>query len=318
MSMVISILESFLGTPMSHYEHKSQIQFDCPMCSQDKGLRNGDGKGNLAINYKLGVYKCWSCWTRNDMHGPIPVLIKKFGSPQNYTDYLLVAPKNDYEYHDNTEQRLVLDLPESFLPFSEATPYNLGYNEAYAYLKGRGLDDEIIHRFNIGFTIDGNRKNRIIIPSYDINGELNYFIARAWSKWNKFKYLNPEADKELIIFNEHKINWNATVYLVEGAFDHIVTPNSIPLLGKFVSDKLFYDLQTKAKGDVIIVLDGGAEERADTLFLYKKLNVLKLYNRLKVVYLSDGLDLSLIYQNYGKRGILTSLRTASRIKESKL
>jgi DNA primase len=73
--------------------------------------------------------------------------------------------------------------------------------------------------------------NRIIIPSYDLNGDLNYFIARWYPKeYNKLKYINPKAEKQEIIFNIGKLNLDATIYLVEGVTDHIVTPNSIPLL----------------------------------------------------------------------------------------
>jgi hypothetical protein len=47
---------------------------------------------------------------------------------------------------------------------------------------------------------------------------------------NKLKYINPKAEKQEIIFNIGKLNLDATIYLVEGVTDHIVTPNSIPLL----------------------------------------------------------------------------------------
>jgi hypothetical protein len=49
-------------------------------------------------------------------------------------------------------------------------------------------------------------------------------------EYNKLKYINPKAEKQEIIFNIGKLNLDATIYLVEGVTDHIVTPNSIPLL----------------------------------------------------------------------------------------
>ena len=260
MSIIIGILEDFLGDPRKHSEPKSQIGFDCPMCAEDKGLYEGDGKGNLEVNYKKGVYKCWSCWERNNMHGGLSWLVKKWGSKQNYRDYLLVAPKYTRKVDDISEVPEILEFPEGFKKFSESSVKDTKYREAYDYLKKRGLTDEIINRFDIGFTADGDFKNRIIIPSYDINGELNYFIARSF-EWTKLKYRNPDAQKELIIFNDGKLNWDSTIYLVEGAFDHIVTPNSIPLLGKFISDKLFYELQTRAKSNVVIVLDGETKKQ---------------------------------------------------------
>ena len=63
--LVVEILEDFLGDHKKHYEDKSQISFDCPVCSYDiKGLDHGDGKGNLEVNYYYNVYKCWACSDR--------------------------------------------------------------------------------------------------------------------------------------------------------------------------------------------------------------------------------------------------------------
>jgi len=318
MSIILDILEDFLGEPRKHSEGKSQIGFDCPMCAADKGMYDGDGKGNLEVNYKKGVYKCWSCWDRNNMHGGLAWLIKKHGSKQNYRDYLLVAPKYTRKDDDVIEIPEILKFPEGFKKFSKSSSYDTKYSEAYNYVKKRGLTDTILNKYDIGFTADGPFANRIIIPSYDINGDLNYFIARSFEKWSKLKYRNPDARKELVIFNEQKINWNSTIYLVEGAFDHIVTPNSIPLLGKFISDKLFYELQTKANSKVVIVLDGGEEERADSKILYKKLNTLNLYNKIRLVFIEDDLDLSLIYEKLGNRGILSWIKSAFQYKESRL
>lgn len=322
--MIVNILENFLGTPHSHYEGKHQVQFDCPMCSADKGVYDGDGKGNLAINYEQGVYKCWACWERNNMHGSLLYLIRKYGNKQHVKDYLLIAPQIIKERNKEEVETIIdVKLPESFRKFSESTPYHTNHNDAYRYVKSRGLNDDILNKFNIGYTCDGKHRDRIVIPSYDINGELNYYIARAFHKWNKTKYLNPESDVEAknkneIIFNEQKINWDSTIYLVEGVFDHIVTPNSIPLLGKFISDRLFHLLQSKATSKVVIVLDGGEVERKDALLLYKKLNTLNLYNRVRIVYLQDKKDLSLIYQEDGAKGIIKNLKKAVKLKESHL
>ncbi len=60
-SAIVEILEDILGDYYLHNDAKGQISFDCPVCSHEiKGLDEGDGKGNLEVNYKLGVYKCWS------------------------------------------------------------------------------------------------------------------------------------------------------------------------------------------------------------------------------------------------------------------
>jgi hypothetical protein len=54
--------------------------------------------------------------------------------------------------------------------------------------------------------------------------------------------MNPEVEKDKIIFNEHLIDWDRDIFLVEGAFDSIFLNNSIPMLGKSISQHLFQTL----------------------------------------------------------------------------
>ena len=88
----------------------------------------------------------------------------------------------------------------------------------------------------IGYTTyDTTQKqvsSRIIIPSFNEYGELNYWTGRFTKLKHRQKYYNPIIERKDIIFNEEHIQWDADITLVEGPFDHIVVPNSIPLLGK--------------------------------------------------------------------------------------
>lgn len=190
------------------------------------------------------------------------------------------------------------------------------YGEALYYLRSRGIEDDIIHEKRMGFCDGGKYKGRIIIPSYDSAGELNFFVGRAFQKWVKPKILNEEAEKSLIVFNEELINWDATIYLVEGPFDHAITPNSIPLLGKYIHPYLFYLLQTKAKADIIIVLDGDAWD--DAKLLYKQLNKGYLRGRVRAVQLNPEYDPSKIYEKFGRKKYMKVLANSKIIPESQL
>ena len=160
--------------------------------------------------------------------------------------------------------------------------------QAYNYLKNRGITDEIIKKYNIGFCDRGSHTGRIVVPSYDGDGELNYYVARSWDTKSKFKYKNPEAEKDKIIFNERLIDWDKDIYLVEGVFDGFFLDNSIPMLGKHMSEILFEKIYTKAKGDIIIALDGDAWDNA--IKLYRELNGGELYERIKIVHLPMDQD----------------------------
>lgn len=274
----------------------------------------GDGKGNLEINYHRDVFKCWVCKDTNDMYGSITRLIKRYGTPKNLKDYRLVKP----QLSDVPEYRKVvnLTLPEGYKKLSEATKKDYKYETAMEYLRKRGITDDIIKEFEIGYVTIGDFFNRIIIPSYDEEGKLNYFIARWFEKAKtKMKYLNPDAEKQIIIFNEKKINWDATIYLVEGATDHIVVPNSTPLLGKYISDVLREKLYEKANANIVILLDADALE--DALILYEMLNFGKLRGRIRLCVPPEGYDPSLVHEKWGKKGVLRLLQRTGTPEELK-
>jgi DNA primase len=290
-SAVVDILEDILGEHRLHNDYKGQISFDCPVCSHDiKGLDDGDGKGNLEINYKRGVYKCWVCAETHDTYGSLYKLLKKYGNAKQLKKYLLLKPEDDGEQPKRTF--IQVRLPKEFVPFKDAslglkmTPH---YKQAFNYLQKRNITDLMIQMYNIGFCYTGHYEHRIIIPSYDSENRLNYFIARSYLNNTKMKYKNPEVDKESLIWNEHLINWDEPVYIVEGAFDSIFLPNSIPMLGKFMTQNLFNKLYDNAK-KVVIVLDPDAWE--DAFRLYHKLNCGKLMGKLWIVKLDGDKDIA--------------------------
>jgi DNA primase len=288
---VIEILEDILGEYRSHNDYRHQMSFDCPVCSYDvKGLDEGDGKGNLEVNYRYSVYKCWVCCETHDTHGSIYKLIKKFGTPKQLKKYQLLKPEEVEDFKNKTYKKV--RLPKEFIPLnnvSSGLKLTHHYKQAMGYLNKRNITDEMIKKFNIGFCYFGHYENRIIIPSYDEEQNLNYFIARSYLSKTKMKYKNPDVQKENIVWNEHLINWDEPIYIVEGVFDSIFIPNSIPLLGKFMSERLFSLLYEKAK-KIVLVLDPDAW--LDTERLYHKINCGKLFGKVFVIKLEGDKDIA--------------------------
>ena len=288
---VFEILEDIFGEYKNHNDYRCQVSFDCPVCSYEiKGLDHGDGKGNLEVNYKYGVFKCWVCAETHDTHGSIFKLIKKFGTKKQLKNYELLKPENGGEINKRVYNQV--KLPAEFIAFKDASmglKLTPEYKKAYNYIKKRNITDLMLQIYNIGFCYKGIYENRIIIPSYDEDRRLNYFIARSYLDYTKLKYKNPEAQKEVIIFNEHLVNWDEPIYIVEGAFDSIFIPNSIPMLGKFMSEHLFEKLYNNAK-KIIIVLDPDAWNDAERL--YHKINCGKLMGKVWIVKLEGDKDIA--------------------------
>lgn len=308
--VVVDILRRFLREPVYWKKSDCQVSFDCPVCSAEKGLPEGDGKGNLEINYQKNVYKCWACFERNGTSGRLRSLIKRFGSSSDLEDYDLIRPdfsdglEDSFDLSD--EKETVRSLPDEFISLlddSFDTP--LKRKALYYLTKLRGVSYDIIRKYNIGFAEEGYYSGRIIIPSYDRYGEINYFSTRSFNSV-KPKYLNPSGNKKDIIFNDYHLKYDFTIYLVEGAFDHIVTPNSTPLLGLEVSDEFVYKLHENASSYVVILLDGEAQEEANRI--YNKINVGNLEGRVKICDPGLDLDPAEIYEKKGPRGIVDTLK----------
>ena len=333
-----NILTIFLGESKSGFdEHCMQYQFPCPHCVEKYGWQEAR-KYNLEINIGKGVYSCWKCSSEGDdlMHGSIKKLIKAFGNEKLFDEYMSIMRSirdselyklhfKDFNIDTSIIEKEELKLPSSFKFFKKGEKYNYG---AFKYLKDRGIDWDIIERYKIGFTEKEEDKDmkkysyRVIIPSYNALGELNYWVGRDYlPKSDKFpsrtKYANPKAEKKEIIFNEDKIQWDADITLVEGAFDHIVVPNSIPLLGKALDRdyKLYWDIITKFNGSNLnIMLDNDAKETVKEI--YKLLNHGRLYGKVRYIpILEDGEDPSSLYQKGGYKKIAAHLANAQQIDE---
>jgi DNA primase len=287
---IVEILNDIFGEYKFHNENSGQISFSCPVCSYEiKGLDHLDGKGNLEINYHSEVYKCWSCCDSHGTRGHLHFLIKKYGSIKQLKKYELLMPEPTEEQQKKYAK---VRLPKEFHLFrtvSAGLKMTPQYKRAYNYLKQRNVNDEMIDRFNMGFCYEGEYANRIIIPSFDSEGNLTYFTARSYDTNPKLKYKNPEAQKEVIIYNEHLIDWDLPVYIVEGPFDSIFLPNAIPMLGKNMSEMLFNTLYERAK-KIIVVLDGDAWINSQKI--YDKLNGGKLFGKIWITKLPIDKDIA--------------------------
>lgn len=328
-----SLLDSFLGDSKKELDETYQLQYSCPRCREYKG-KNEDRKKNLEVNIKLGCYQCWSCSQYDDdMHGSILKLIKLYGNDsivKEYKDtlysfkqsklYNISFDKNDFNIENSLLEKKEVKLPNNFVKFEE----NKNNNEkALNYLKMRGIDWDIINDFNIGYTTyDENNKqisSRIILPSFNKYGELNYWTGRDFlNKDKRQKYFNPKTERKDLIFNEDKIQWDADITLVEGPFDHIVVPNSIPLLGKALNNdfKLYNELMKNSNANINIWLDSDCPE--NSMQIYKLLNHGRLYNKIRIINSNIAKDPSDIYNTYGKKGIISCLKQTSKIVEYKL
>lgn len=278
---LVELLEEVLGDHGLHYPNRGQISFNCPVCDE------GRNKHNLEVNYVDNVYKCWACGDSEGTHGSLGRIFDKYGNKKQKKLYNVLKPETVVK---REKKKKTLKLPEGFTLFKDSSLVYPVRRQAINYLHNRGISDYMIEKYQIGFCDRGDHAGRIVVPSYNIKGELNYYIARSWNPMSRAKYKNPEAEKDKIIFWENLIDWNRDIFLVEGAFDGLFLDNAIPMLGKHMSEILFETIYKKAKGEITICLDADAWENA--VKLYHELNGGELWGRIKLVKLPDDKDIA--------------------------
>jgi hypothetical protein len=313
--MIYNLLEQVFGYPKDNAS--TQMQFNCPECAK---LNYGvpDNKYNFEINISLNtngkynkVCKCWKCGTS----GPLFFIFKKFANKQQINEFLKY--ENEPMVLSQIKKYKIFGLPKEFISFNNIDKNNPLHLEAYDYIKNkRKVTDSIIKKDKLGFCLEGFYKDRIIIPSYDLNGKLNFYVTRTY-KDDPYKYKLPKADKTEIIFNEKNINWNSTVYIVEAYFEYTTIPiNTIVLLGKSLYDNILSKL-IKYKPNVIIMLNPDAIDKRENFNLFKTpSSSLEIQERLlslgltnvKIQTYENNDDLNTNMQNYGKTYIFDLMK----------
>jgi DNA primase len=266
---LLQLLESILGKGKT--TSGNNIAFFSPFVSHYKP------KLEIDINTTSNGENPWHCWISDKKGRSITSLFKQLNLSKDKFDQLSriidVA-----KYRSNTssvEKVIVLQLPDEYKPLwiSKVSP---DYRNAIHYLKNRGVTIFDILKYRIGYCESGQYSGKIIIPSYNEDGQLNYFVSRAYYKSDTQKHKNPNISKDIIGF-DMLINWAEPIVLCEGAFDAIaVKRNAIPLFGKIIQPTLQKKIIEQRVKDIYICLDSDAIKNALTIaekFMAEGLNV---------------------------------------------
>lgn len=248
---LVSTVNSVLGKGKE--TSGNNYAYQCPFCQHHKPKL----EVNLVPNSKGENF--WHCWVCNAKGKSLLGLFKKLKVPQDkileLRSILNYADKKDEEESDITK----IELPKEYKSLLSIQRTDISAKHALAYLKKRGISKEDILKYNIGFCEEGRYKNMIVVPSYNKDGLINYFIARSFEKDPSRKYDSPKCNKNAIIGLEYFINWNIPVILCEGIFDAIaIKRNVIPLFGKTIPKALMMKLVETNVKTVYIALDRDA------------------------------------------------------------
>jgi DNA primase len=246
------------------------IDVRCPICAPKDHT-----KKKLAIRVDDDRNHCWTCGYRAHTLAP---LIRKYAGPEKLAEYReKFMPETEQErlrrrYDIDAEELKRIELPKDFRLLVTAPATDPDARAAFRYVIDRGLTERDMWYFKLGISDEPRWNRRVIVPSFDAAGRLNYFVARAIDKKRKPKYDNPDFDKLPVIFNELNVDWTKQLVLCEGSFDMFKCgDNAVPLLGSDLNEEsaLFNAILVNGT-PIALALDGDMWE-TKTLKAAKKL-----------------------------------------------
>jgi len=251
----LSAVKAKLGQPRSEARQKGEYGFLCPGSPGKKCSSAAQGKVRLWVNPETDRFNCWHCGFKGSSLSALMVN----GSAEQ-REYLAEREESPKQKHVEVLRPPCESLPDGFTPFcrskaDRATPYT-------TYLSTRGVTERTVALYRMGYVDTGQLAGRVIIPSFDLHGSINFWSARSIYPNETLRYRLPKASKD-IISNEHMVDWTKPVYLVEGIFDEIaIGSQAIALYGKFIPPKLMLRLVERRPPAVYICLDDDARDEA--------------------------------------------------------
>jgi DNA primase len=243
--LVIPLLDKVLNSKGRSLHKQNEYMWWSPFVQHHKP--------KLQVNIETGK---WHCWVSNQGGHNLFQLLKQVGADRSlFKELSEIVGSTFYSSERKKEDIKVLLLPKEMKYFDERD--SVFKRHALRFLYSRGITDIDIIRYSMGYCTEGIYQNRIIVPSYDSDGKLNYFIGRDFYKGG-MKYKNPSISKDIIGFDLY-VNWNEPIILCEGVFDAIaIKNNSIPLFGKTILPKLYKKIIEKQVRHIVISLDDDA------------------------------------------------------------
>jgi len=272
-NIVTTTLTNVLGSYLTL--KGNELAFYCPFCNHHKQ--------KLQVNTET---QKWHCWTCNSGGKKLTSLLRKLDVDRKTISIIreIYGDSNYNPQQEDAETKIYISLPKEFKSLNEVPKgFNPEYKHAIHSLTQRGITEKDIIKYNIGYCTEGLYARRVIIPSYNSDGSLNYFVSRSYYTDEKMKYKNPPISKNIICFDS-QVNWNEPIILCEGVFDAItIKRNAIPLLGKFPSKSLVEKIFMSGVSDIIISLDNDAMNEALKAAEYFRKNGINV----KMMYLKD-------------------------------
>ena len=236
----------------------SEVSMVCPGCGDD---------GHFSININKMKYNCYKCSIGGNL---AQTVIKRRSEWRKLTQSLATTkdlvsggnkgkiffPKNAF----NVYKSLYPDFAE---PQKKHITNSLSLCErAFKYCRGRGLSKEQIRDYGI-YVCPGDP--RVYFPYWNGGGEITYYMGRKMMGSIDVMKTKDAFEAEKPLFGRHVKVLRKMAVLLEGVFDHFVTPMSYALMGSSIGTEQMLQLREDGVEKIFVIGDPDASEQADRI-----------------------------------------------------
>lgn len=245
---------------------------------------------NLPGDDRHARHRCYGCGLRG---GPVGLVAELLGISHGEAKEWLERGELDVPLLDVS--LVMLEHRRSGARLPEGVVMGRALDEwptvARRYAEGRGLDDELVRRWRIGYALRGDLRGRVVLPVLSPGGKLIGYQARTFLGGDHSRYLHPKAGRP-VVYGQHL--WppherRGRVVAVEGPFDALAVDAAtrLPvgaLLGSEVHPRQLLALSTFRRVTALTDADRAGDEA------WEKLQPLRRHVELDRVELPRGLD----------------------------
>lgn len=228
----------------------------CPKC----GDVSRPDKIKMSVRLDKDVWHCWVC----DLKGRSVARLIRMVNPTMAAGY-----QNEFgsvKLDDHAEQFVKCELPKDF-KLVMSNLHDPDAKRIRRYSHARGLSDSDLWRFRVGYSIA--LQKRMILPSFDEEGSLNYWTARRVDDNPDYRYINAKVPKTQFVVGELDLDWSQEeIVLVEGPFDLIKCSllNATCLLGSTLNeDSVLFKKLIAYPEKIVLALDADARTKQDKI-----------------------------------------------------
>jgi len=234
----------------------------CPLC-ENHG-KSPDTKFHMGISLKenFQAFHCFRC----DSSGSVLELLHELGLPWKDAHVLIGLKRGRQGTFPPLTAPIsgkvvaqAFPVPKECKPLSGTRPRHAA---ALRYLYKRGVGQDLIEKYKLGFCVLGDYAQRVVLP-VEHEGVMVGFTARAISPDEKPKYKFPPGFKAAdYLYNFDNAKSSSYVVLTEGPYDAMRLPDSaVALFGNRLSERQKL-LITRTWGRAVIMLDRDAAKFA--------------------------------------------------------